>query len=267
MDSSDLDGYIESRIRVTAPDLLPSVRPIAATDLGSKRVRLSGSAVLLWHNGHRYMITAAHVILPDPDLVYSIDSITKWVQLEGSFRATTLDSKDNDEDLLDFAYQRVDDQFAQQLDGCVFLPANRVAHNDPLEFRPGLKSKYVAVGYRQNKFRFDPTKRETETHPMSFASVIAPPDAYEKHKIDSTAHILVEFDPAPGIVAEGPNQNVSLKGLSGGGLFRHPGLERIGDVAPTRLAGISVEQWMKARLIVATRIDVILAAIDRDMAG
>lgn len=263
----DVDAYINDRGKSAAPYLIPSVRQLAVPDIHGDELIAAGSVVLSWYKGSRYLLSAAHVFELYPDRQYCIGTASKWVQLIGDFRVHQVPAAGRDSDPLDYAFMEVDESFADSLDGCQFLTANQlVATNDPLNFRTGSRSKYLTIGYPLNKLGFSRALRATQPKNLFFVSLLAPQTAYAKTKLLPSTHILVEFDRKQVSVAGVSQQSPKVEGLSGGGMFRMPGVERIGDVTPPRLAAITTERDKINDLMVGVRIDVILAAIDADQA-
>ena len=264
----DVDAYVHDRGKSAAAYLLPSVRQLAVPDLHGEELIAAGSVVLIWYNGSRYLLSAAHVFELYPDRQYCIGTASKWVQLIGDFRVHRMPAAGRDSDPLDFAFMKVDESFAKSLDGCQFLTANQlVAKNDPLSFRTGSRSKYLTIGYPLNKIGFSRALHATQPKNLFFVSLLAPQTAYTRSKLLPSSHILVEFDRKRVSVAGVSQQSPMVEGLSGGGRFRMPGVERIGDVTPPRLAAITTEHDKINDLMIGVRIDVFLAAIDADVAA
>jgi hypothetical protein len=92
--------------------------------------------------------------------------------------------------------------------------------------------------------------------------MIAPAEVYEKYDRSAGVHILIDYEPKQMSTRAGLRLPPSFDGMSGGGIFTVPGLQRLGDDSPPRLAGITIEVWRDRDPYVGTRIDVIHAALD-----
>jgi len=122
---------------------------------------------------------------------------------------------------------------------------------------------FLAFGYPQNRVESNRSRRRTITHPLAFVSNIAPPISYRKAKLNLTQHVALEFNAHAAIGPRGIGPAPMVSGMSGGGVFRLPGLERRGDRSP-QLSAILIEHLAAHRLMVGVRIDTVLTAIDWD---
>jgi hypothetical protein len=263
----DAASYLHDRVKAVGPNLLPSVRTLAVPDQWGLELIPAGSAVLIWYRGHRYILSAAHVVELYPDRSYYIGTDTRWVEIDGPFRVPVAPKGGREEDHFDFAFRRLTPAFANDLDGCVFLSADRVAIRDDLRFDPPNRSKYLAVGYPLNRFELLRGSRTTVPKNLSFTGALASKEEYLAAKLDPSSHIVTDFDSKRVGGPDGMQSAPSVEGLSGGGMFRFPSIESKGSVALPRLAAITIEHRAESRLMVGVRIDVILAAIDKDVAN
>jgi hypothetical protein len=258
----DFRGFINDRIKTAGRYVIPSIRQLILMDRHGEPGPV-GSCVLLWHGGRRYVVSAAHVLDAFVDQPLFIGTATKWHQVIGEFTTTTPPAgKKREHDPHDYGFLEVSEADASQLDGCHFLTADQVARDEQMVFDPPYRSKYMSVGWPRNRLGFNRKERMTEPENIAFTGVIADRAMYVKHDRDPHTHILVEYDRKGMFGFSGDIHPPSLDGMSGGGVFTMPGLQRVGDVSPPRLVGITIELWADHKLYVGTRIDRIYAAVD-----
>jgi hypothetical protein len=256
-------AFAQGRIEAASQILLRSVRAVGA-GMAKFDLTPAGSAVLLSHEGKRYIVTAAHVLDLYEGRPYFIGTDSTWVQLPGSFRAINPPAGGREADVYDFAFAPVSEEYARGLEGCEFLTAAHIGTRDTLVFDGAHRSKYVAFGYPLNRLELKRGSHQTTTNNLAFISNIAPRAKYTKAKLDPRSHILLEFDASAVMGPKGAGPAPMVAGLSGGGIFRVPGLERRGDLSPARLSAITIEHRAADKLMVGVRIDVVLEGIGRD---
>ena len=76
-------------------------------------------------------------------------------------------------------------------------------------------------------------------------------------------HVLIDLDHSAVVGSKGVQQAPKLTGMSGGGIFVVPGLREPGIVALPQFVGITTEQRKSKKLLLGTRIAVLLQAIER----
>lgn len=258
----DPDIFVHDHMATAGRYLLPSVRPLISIDRHNEPEAV-GSSVLLWHRGRRYLLSAAHVLDVFKERPLFVGTQTRWHQIVGDFRTTTIPAGGSrEDDPYDYGLLAISDDDAAQLDGCRFLTSNQVATEENPEFATPYRSKYLALGWPRNRLNFIRRERATEPTNLAFSGVIAAEGIYKSHGRDWRHHILIEYDPKEMTTRTGQQVPPSFDGLSGGGIFTLPGLTRVGDVAPPRLVGITIEVWRDRDLYVGTRIDLIRDALD-----
>jgi hypothetical protein len=255
--------HIRQTQKMTAKSFMPMVRPLAVPDATETELLPVGSAVLIWHRGSHYIVSAAHVVEMYPECTYYIGTNNHWVEIEGPFHVSAAPNGNREEDVYDFAFQHVDADFASRLDGCAFLTADQISTDDTLEFTAPFRSKYMALGYPLNQFKLRRGGKTTATPALSYIGAIAPLSDYQRVKLHPATHIVTEFDYKSVVGPAGVQQAPKFEGLSGGGQFRLHSLENPGNITIPKLAAITVEQRRLERLMVGVRIDVILTAIDK----
>ena len=261
---TEASDFLARRVEAARPELLKAVRPLAASDIFGDAPEPAGTCVLLWYRGTRYLITAAHVVELYPDRMYYIGTKTAWIGVPGPFRVNQPPARGREYDAIDLAFRPLDADIADQLDGCRFLLASELATNDTLEFTPPRRSKYLALGYPLNRFKNDRRLRQTSQSNVAYTGTLVSQHLYRQAKLTLNHNIVTDFDHKKVIGPKGLQQAPALEGMSGGGMFRFTSVERPGDVSPLGLAAIIIERRKADRLLVGTRIDVVLAAIEMD---
>lgn len=241
--------------------VLPSVRQLAVADETGDALVPAGSAVLVWHRGARYLLTAAHVALLYPDYAYYLGTATKWAEIGTFFRVI---EAPKEREHFDFAFCRISDAKAREFDGCEFLTADRIAINDIPTFQSPHRSKYLALGYPLNRFKMNRATKTTTPKNLAYTGAIATSAQHGSAGFDPRTHIVMDYTPRAVVGPKGIQKSPKLVGLSGGGVFRLHALERLDDASPPQLVGITIEQLPEKKLMVAVRVGIVLATIDRD---
>lgn len=253
---------IRQRLKESGPLLLPAVRPLAVPTDDEEGLVPAGTCVLIRYRGASYVITAAHVIDLYPERAYYVGTTTTWVEIERPFRTTVAPPAGRSADIYDFAFKRLTDSEADRLDGCRFLGESEIACGDEIVYTPPHRSKYVALGYPLNKFCMDRVERKTNAENLAYSGTAAPREMYAKLGLSSATHIVVEYDRKKVVGEHGVQVSPKVTGLSGGGLFRHRGLERAADASLPQLLGILLEKRDMEKVMFAVRVDIVLNAID-----
>jgi hypothetical protein len=253
---------LQSLIPPVQTRLQQCLRVLAVTDHRG-RPAAAGSGVLLWHRGARYLVTAAHVLDPYAQQPLFVDTKSGWRNLVGTAILLAPPEKGRGSDDLDFAFFPIDAGFAEQLDGCDFLTASEVASPRPLSYGGANPSLFLVAGYPLNKMVVK--KTGTSTPGSMFVAPLAPQDLYRRAKLDPRKHIAVM---ASGKVAGlgGAQTAPSMKGMSGGGIFRVAGVGA-GDFTAPQLAAILIERRAPHQVAVGVDIGLVLTGIDQFVAG
>src|SRR5665213_4409320 len=97
---------VRERIRRVQEDaaaqLRWSVRPLAVPDSTGLELIPAGSAVLIWHRGTRYILSAAHVVELYPECAYYLGTRSTWIELPRPFRVPPVPPGGRDNDPYDF---------------------------------------------------------------------------------------------------------------------------------------------------------------------
>jgi hypothetical protein len=259
----DPASYLNERVAAWGPYFSSAVRSLAVPDTSGIDLIPIGSGVLIWQRGARYVLTAAHVAEAFPGHAVYVGTNTSWIELPHPFYKTNPPrGKDRRSDQLDFAFAPVRDQAAESLDGCHFLDASETSPDEHVIFTPPHRSKYTVFGYPLNRFDMSYPTRTSYPKNIAFTGAIASRDEYKTLGLTVDGHIVIECDQDRVSSKKGVHSGPKLDGVSGGGIFRMPSLETIGNVARPRLAGVVIEHDRRHRLLVATRLGTILAAIN-----
>lgn len=256
--------FIRLRVEAFGRTFLPSVRQLAVPDDYGHTLLPAGSATLLWHRGHRYLITAAHVAELYPDRNLLLGTASAWIEVPHPFRLMKKRDTSGDDDTIDIAFKRLQPDLADQFDGCHFLTADQIATTDRPVFTPPHRSKYTALGWPLNRFSYSRAARTTTPKNLAHTGAIASPAEYARVRLPIETHVAIEFDKKQVIGPEGVHSAPAITGLSGGGIFRMPALEQPGNLTPPTLAAITTHHRPVERLIVGSRIGPILRSIDTD---
>lgn len=254
--------FVSDRMKAAGEPLLPSVRPLMIPDEHGDPLP-AGSAVLMWHRGKRYLVSAAHVLDEYEDRQYYLGTESDWIEIPGPFVVNKLPPSGNrEDDLMDFGFRLVEDELAEKLDGCHFLTANQIGEKDEPDSRPPRRSKYLAIGYPLNRFEYRWRDQVTTPKNLSYLSTAAQPKLYTDLGVTPKTHVLIDFDHEAVVGPKGVQQAPKLTGMSGGGIFVMPGLREPGIVALPQFVGVTIQQRKDKKLLIGIRIAVLLQAIE-----
>ena len=231
---------------------------------GNDDPTIIGSAVLLWHRGRRYMVTAAHVIRHYPEHAPAIGTDASWVPLRGPYIETRTIIRDRKEvDPFDFAFREILPEEAATLDGCDFLSADRVSRSEPTAAPEVGRPIYLAMGFPQNRLEFDRHLLETSRQYIMYTDNLVTETFARTHRLSTGTHLYMTvsakraYDPMHGF-----HRLPQLEGISGGGIFRFHAGESRGDIRLPQLAAITTDKLSDKGLIAGVRINGVLLAID-----
>ena len=257
-------SYIDDRVKSLGASLLPSVRPLAVFDDYGDELLPIGSCVLVWHSGSRYLLTAAHVAELYPDRSIHLGTASAWREIAHPFRLFKKRDAKGDDDTIDIAYKRLDSALADDLDGCHFLTGSQLGTSDRPHFQAPGRSKYTALGWPKNRLNYSRAFRETTPENIAHTGSIASLDEHKSIKVRADTSLAIEFNKKRVVGSQGVQQAPAITGLSGGGMFRMPSLELVGDLAQPTLAAIIIQHRPVERLMLGTRLGPILRGIDDD---
>lgn len=261
---NSIHDFLQQRQNTAGNYVLPAVKQLAVPDESGNGMLAAGSAVLIWYRGYRYLLTAAHVVNFYPDCSFYVGTNTKWVDIGRKFMMPRTSS---DQDLFDFAFHRISDAEASEMDGCTFLTANQVVTRDEPVFASPMRSKYFALGYPLNRFKMNRPQKSTTQKTILYTGAVASPEQHRLAKRDPRQHIVLEYNSRAVVGPQGIQRSPKLSGLSGGGVFTLPGVRKPGDLKLPQLAGLTIEQTPEHRVMIGIRIEVVCSAIDEALAS
>jgi hypothetical protein len=241
---------------------LLSVRPIIEPDQHGDP-RPAGSAVLVRHKRERFLLSAAHV-LDRTGVVLYVGTATTWKELPQPYHFTIAPASPNvADDPFDVGFIHLPPGLADSLDGCAFLDESDCDLTEQPSFENGARSLYLALGWPQNRFKFNWRDKKTKLDNLGYFGPAAPVDHYERLRLDPSVHLLVGFDEDSAVSSAGSvGLAPKLQGISGGGVWRVNSLAT-GDPAADKLVAVTVRREPQMGCIVATRLHVLFAAITR----
>jgi hypothetical protein len=247
--------FRDQRVNTAWVQLEPAVRPLATIEEPKGDPVAAGTAVLIWHRGRRHILTAAHVLTDREGLTVYVGSGGHWIRLPDQFHIYT-------DGRADFAFAPTDEALAAKMSDCSFLGADRIAGRADLKFRPERDSLHVAFGYPQSRFRIRRSLKRVEYKSMAVLGYVEDPSVYDRLRLSPDAHVVIDHDQERSVTPRGIQQPPASYGMSGGGMFRFPALERPGALDAPRLAAIITGYDPIERAMIGDRIDVILNAIE-----
>jgi hypothetical protein len=223
---------------------------------------LIGSAVLMELGGERIVLTAAHV-LDDAtsDSALYIGTPNALELLQGRRIGTPSGASGRRDDRVDVGAVRLPASVAGRFPPSCFLSVHEVAPWGA----PGEGGAVAVGGYPKTKERrLSTLKREAGFHAL--LAMCVGPEVYDRLKVKPSHALAMGFSKRGiwqlPLGAENARRGVSpdLVGLSGGGVWvlRRPSGTK--DLTPV-LCGIGIEWRRQQKMIVATRIEVLLGGI------
>jgi hypothetical protein len=225
------------------------------------RAEFAGSAVLFKVDSMHFLFTAAHV-LDDPDhapYVYgrTLEGRTQFVDLEGERIDTVPPPKGREHDHVDAAVFRLSGDAADGI-GCnhPFLGPEDL---DIAGFSSS-EDHFAFIGYPQRRFRRRP-ENKTKFAGAMFRLSGAPENKYQELELDSSTHIIANYDPTNLVDSDGKQMTPPTPfGISGGGIWtlKTKQSESVGFHDP-KLAGIAIEWRRQHKVMVGVRVNVLVA--------
>jgi hypothetical protein len=217
-----------------------AVRPVYALNERTKSVQHVGSCVLLQVQGEFFVLSASHVF----DDVGTFQLLFGFGDRLHSFAGDRFSSKrgpsgSHRDDPIDSSVFHITGDVAQEIaSGFLTLQdLDLVAADRSPEF-------YVATGYRVSQSRS--TSKEHTTKLDRYPSLELDHDHYERLNLSREMHLLLAFEDQ--VLVDGKWQTApSIRGFSGGAIFRIPNLSPFTNAAKTefdeiKLAAILIER-------------------------
>lgn len=226
-----------------------------------------GSGVLFKASNMLFLLTAAHVADEFHGKLALLGCAESLLPIRGMVHASTLPaSGSREDDSLDFAVMRIDGQQPDILKNLAATPLD--IYDPPADLVHG--KGLVFSGFPSRNYRIV-GKKTIESKPLIAETHGAPPDWYQRLHLPAKDHILMSwFNTAHS--DKGLNRTISLRGMSGGGVWLVPAL--IGEPWPTlspfvqpKLMGIFTEHRKDRAVLLATRICLPLALIMKNYPG
>jgi len=218
--------------------------------------------VLLRYKGEHFLLSAAHVI-KKPDVSLYLGTETSWKELPHPYHYTVPSaSRDGPTaDIFDVGFIHLPRQLAQELDGCVFLQETDVDLAEQPLYAEGSRSLYVALGWPQNRFKFDWREKKTKPDNLGYFGPAAPIDCYRRLDLDPTSHLLLSFDQESVVNPSGAvGLAPKLHGMSGGGIWRVNSFATR-DVGADKLVAVTISREPAVGCIVGTRLQPLFRAM------
>lgn len=247
------------RARAASQQLAHSVLPLyRETDGG--RPEPFATCTLIEHAGCKFFVTAAHALEDrgDSDIYFANTASGKIEQVPVNSAYFPVEREQGPKPL-DIAVAPVTPRNAGEFDGCRFLAADDFAVADrPDHSNPAL-SLYFMVGFSasRSRYRIHAQRRRINQDAFPLTAIPSTPEKYAAGALDEGVHLAIDYDERD--INRSGKRVVPprLQGVSGGGMFRFNGLSN-----EIKLVAIAVEHRRNERIIVGTRIDVVLGLID-----
>jgi len=231
-----------------------------------------GSAVLLNIRGMKLLLTAAHVIDANKEMLTTLyvgGTEGRFVPIETEFRTTSKPNGDRNKDQYDFAICRLSEEMIAQL-GTGYITEGDIA----TEVQAG--HLYTAVGFPNSKNRWsNPITKKTVAKVLSYSSTWRFSDQIAKRlegQGEGEHHVFLGYKKHSRSEEGIKISSVNLRGLSGGAIFdagRPSDLRVFREEIATvpRLIGITTQRWKEHQVLVGTRMSVILPTILEEFAA
>jgi hypothetical protein len=251
-------------VDILAKQYMKSVRPIYGSTENGKPYHI-GSCVLIEVGSSQYLITAAHVIDHNEITTLYVSGENDLIQIEAEALITNPSTENRDDDKLDFAILPLSDDIKNKLGSVVFLCEQFI-----LNTSPECKGKlYLALGFPNSKNKkVNTSENKVSQNPFVYSSTLNLDDnVFEKVGATKSQHYLLDFcskyskDEMNNIV-----NSFAPKGASGGALFFIEGMSNPENYRPNakckgKLVGILIENHKKQKVIMATKISVVINAL------
>jgi hypothetical protein len=236
-----MGGYLDS--------LFQSVFPIVYYD-EHDMVKIAGTAILVEHVNHHFLVTAAHV-LRDPGSKYQLYVLLqdKAVHLDGPASISRIPENENIPDI-DTAYFALDYHPTLMTHLNIYKSITLEEFDEDVNY---VRKHYFVFGYPWRRARYNRTDNELSVKPLQyFTDIITDRSLYEKFKRPTESHILVQYKPKSTKNADGKEQLAPHPhGISGGPLFKAL-VDKNDNVIALILEGLLIE-WKESQVIVAVK--------------
>jgi hypothetical protein len=202
------------------------------------------TGVLLSIEEHLFLLTAAHAIEQFGHYPPLIPLAGRIIGIVGeSYRTGLPKSGSHNDDPLDAAVFRIDNAEREAIRS-IALGLKDLEPEDEAH-----ESKHLLIGHAIRRFRR--VKRELISDPLVLLVDGVPDLDYQKAGINPATHLLMKWDKRTASI-DGIEQAPSLRGVSGGAVWRLPGKNE--SKASVGLAGIFIERKQQPLALVATSV-------------
>jgi hypothetical protein len=218
------------------------------------------SCVFVQFKGHRYVVTATHVLREYEGLPLFIGCVRGSGSFGGEFRFL------RDEDVLDIAIARMPETLAAKLKGAVYYDINHCA-NQEAHWTP---DRCVIMGLPNTKNVRKPGQRVPGSRSL-FGFLTVPAESQSvrgKPKISGRTHLILNWTGKDVTTVQGVAWNPpKLKGTSGGAIINLGYLEDEHVIATQippmpSIEGI-VSLWVQKKVVVGVRFFAMIAALNQ----
>ena len=241
-----------------------SIVPVYGSSLNGTPEHI-GTAVLLNINGHKSLMTAAHVIDHNQCTCLYLGASNDLILIEMDFLTSQNPNRERCHDHYDFAVGSLSKNAINALEGAYFISESDISFKN---IEPD-GTTYTIAGYPNSKNKKINRSRNTVSPKLFHYSAVRKPNQSiaEKLKISEKSHIFTSYDSKYSQDSKGQKINsIKLEGLSGGPVFNIGQLSNpkvlAGLLNPNPcLAGIFIEYYRGQKAVIATRIGTIIEAI------
>jgi len=262
----DLDVKLNTLLVALSESLLRHVMPVFSMPLG-KRPALVGTALLVGHRGHSYLVSARHVVdfVRTPGTLYHYVAPGKLARLFGNVLHTVPMPGSDAHDNYDVAVVRLLDESRPPYPslGKVEIPSSLLR---PLAL-PRDAKEYMVTGFPRSRSRANPSNKRLLSEPSAFRVVSAKPDQYNSLRLLPSTHLVMPLDVGNMRFPDGSSRRIpDPHGMSGSPVWLNYDSAGQNDPSFTNVVGIAIEYHKDKKLLVATDIGVALELLERDAA-
>jgi hypothetical protein len=251
-------------VDILAKEYMKTVRPIYGSTEHGKPYHI-GSCVLIEFNSIPYLITAAHVIDQNEITTLYVSGENNLIQIEAEALITKSSTGNRDDDKLDFSILPLSSCIVEKLGEVIFL--NESSFLSTVSTDKG--RLYLALGFPNSKNKkVNNSENKVSQNPFVYSSTLnSDRKAFNEVGANESQHYLLDFCSKHSKDENNKKVNsIAPKGASGGGLFFIEGMVNPKSYRPNsecsgKLAGILIENHKKQKVIIATKLSVVINAL------
>lgn len=251
-------------VDILAEENMKTVRPIYGSTKHEKPYHI-GSCILIKVNNTPYLITAAHVIDHNEITTLYVLGKSDLIQIEAESLITKSSTGNREDDKLDFSILPLSEDIVKKLGAVIFLDESSLLYDAPINNG----RLYLALGFPNSKNKkINNMENKVPHNPFVYSSTLTTDKKiFSEVGADENHHYLLDFCSK---YSRDENNNkvnsIAPKGASGGGLFFIEGLNSPESYRPNvqctgKLVGILIENHKKQKVIMATKISVVINAL------